>query len=162
MAGFSTTAFFRSRYVLGKSAATIRVDIAEYLVTWSKLLDFYPDRFNLTRYVESEYRVFGFEKPSRQADQERIGSKVMPVCPIYGCRTDFYQYFILLRDRRFNFFEPKNLRWSVSFIDHCFHAGLLPYLPVSTSMFIVMFHRDDYISLFVSTFDIAVSLDNLF
>jgi hypothetical protein len=46
-----------NRYILGKSA---KIAYSEYLITWLKLLDVYPNRFNPPRYVISENLVFWF------------------------------------------------------------------------------------------------------
>ena len=43
-----------------------------------------------------------------------------------------------------------------------FHRYLVNWHALLTLGVVVLFHRDDYISLFVSCFDIPVSLDNLF
>jgi hypothetical protein len=98
---------FRSTCVFGKTAP----NHPEYLITRLKLLNVFANRFNPTRYVSTESRVFGFEQPpAHQADQEDVGGQEMPVIRIYRRRMNLDQDFIILGRRFFYILELKNIR----------------------------------------------------
>src|SRR6266700_6538094 len=107
---FQDQCIFRNSYIFGKTAKTRLDCVSEDLITCLKLFYISANCFNPSRNVRSEYRVFWFEKPiAHEAHQERFSSQEMPVTRIYGSRMNFYQDFIVLRDRLLNFFQFKNI-----------------------------------------------------
>src|SRR5579864_3723450 len=107
---FQYQCIFMSTHILGKSAPTRLGQVPEYLITWLKLLDVSANRFHPPRHGSSEYGVYWFEKPkAHKAHQKRFPSQQMPFSCIDGSRMNFYQDFIVLRDRLFYFFQFKNI-----------------------------------------------------
>src|SRR5579863_10030724 len=107
---FQDHCIFRNRYIFGKTAKTILSCVSEYLITWLELRYISANCFNPSCNVRSEYRVFWFEKPkAHEAHQERLPSQEMPVTRVYGSRMNFYQDFIVLRDRLLNFFQFQDI-----------------------------------------------------
>src|SRR5213078_3914416 len=107
---FQDQCIFRNSYIFGKTAKTRLGCVSEDLITYLKLFDVSADRFNSSRNVRSEYRVLWFEKPkAHEAHQERLSAQKMPVTCICARRINFYQDFIVLRDRLLNFFQLKNI-----------------------------------------------------
>src|SRR6266566_134723 len=107
---FQDQCIFMNRYIFGKTAKTILGCVSEYLITWLKLFYISANCFNPSRNVRSEYFVLWFEKPiAHEAHQERFRSQEMPVTRIDGCRINFYEDFIVLRDRLLNVFQFKDI-----------------------------------------------------